>query len=398
MKSIVRGFLLLFFLFTTFFVVDYMVLLQSTTIDNEPKVKKHVKVVSSFNVSPITLVLERISSFQQPAVVCHELPVTSMQDYVCNTCRVSNASEPGFLTGPGVESITRNDSVAVCQFVYEMYARHFAHGMAQLYRCLAWWLENSDRRPILIYDAAANNERPSAFYRGYFTALQDVFGVTIVSNHSSPAVYKDRGIYVLPGSQFCDAMTNQILQYYNLSHHVKTSLVERKKNYIPRVSLLNRQKTRRMRNADDLRDRLLHLSNESNSRFTVSPVLYFESASFLEQVQAFASTDILISIHGAQLTGIPFMPRCSSLLEIFPFQYRLPAYYGGLASAANISYHFVTFVNHTPEFDIISGRKNQSQAIIVRSQNFCLPVENISSLILQLVDEWKSCVRKQKFE
>ena len=193
-------------------------------------------------------------------------------------------------------------------------------------------------------------------------------------------------------------MTKKILQYYNLSHHVKLSQVERKKSYIPRVSLLNRKKTRRMRNADDLRDRLLHLSNEKNSRFTVSPVLYFESASFLEQAQAFASTDILISIHGAQLTGLPFMPRCSSLLEIFPFQYQLPAFYGGLASAANISYHFVTFENHTPEFDLISRRKNQSQAIIVRSQNYCLPVENISNLILQLVDEWKSCVQNHNFE
>jgi Glycosyltransferase 61 len=64
-------------------------------------------------------------------------------------------------------------------------------------------------------------------------------------------------------------------------------------------------------------------------------VAHFETATFLEQVEFFANTDIVLSPHGAQLTGLAFLPRCGHILEIFPPYYLYDNFFGSLADAAN---------------------------------------------------------------
>ena len=58
-------------------------------------------------------------------------------------------------------------------------------------------------------------------------------------------------------------------------------------------------------------------------------VIFFEHLSSVEQVEFFWRTDIVLSGHAAQLTGIPFMKtanmtgHCKQVLELFPFDYVL---------------------------------------------------------------------------
>ena len=53
---------------------------------------------------------------------------------------------------------------------------------------------------------------------------------------------------------------------------------------------------------------------------------YFENSIFQEQVNFYSQLDVAVSSHGAQLTGIMFMPPCSAVLELFPDKYYMPLY------------------------------------------------------------------------
>ena len=58
---------------------------------------------------------------------------------------------------------------------------------------------------------------------------------------------------------------------------------------------------------------------------------YFENSTFQEQVDFYSQLDVAVSPHGAQLTGIMFMPPCSAILELFPDKYYTPLYMSSLA-------------------------------------------------------------------
>jgi capsular polysaccharide biosynthesis protein len=47
-------------------------------------------------------------------------------------------------------------------------------------------------------------------------------------------------------------------------------------------------------------------------------IVHLENASFREQVQMFAETEILVSIHGAALTNLIFMPPAGRVIELYP--------------------------------------------------------------------------------
>jgi len=84
-------------------------------------------------------------------------------------------------------------------------------------------------------------------------------------------------------------------------------------------------------------------------------VTFFENKTFEEQVQFFRNTDILISPHGAQLTGLMFMSSsssstsssnsksCKQVMELFPKNYAIPYYFGSLAIQSGISHSYVYY-------------------------------------------------------
>merc|ERR1711897_112049 len=63
----------------------------------------------------------------------------------------------------------------------------------------------------------------------------------------------------------------------------------------------------------------------------------FENATFREQLLYMSNHDILVSLDGAQLWCIPFMPPCSGILEIFPRAYWHGGY-GTMALDAGLKY------------------------------------------------------------
>lgn len=123
--------------------------------------------------------------------------------------------------------------------------------------------------------------------------------------------------------------------------------------------------------------------------------MYFKNKTFLEQVDFFAKTDIVISPHGAQLTGIPFMPDCGAVLELFPKGYYLPAFFGTLANVSNLNHAFLYLSEVDGKSEYSKFAASKETRLEARGAELCPPVHSVVQAVEQLVKEWKQCRMKQ---
>jgi Glycosyltransferase 61 len=123
-------------------------------------------------------------------------------------------------------------------------------------------------------------------------------------------------------------------------------------------------------------------------------VYFNDSTPFAEQFELFYHTDILISPHGAQLTGLPFMPpTCGTVLEVMPRGYYLPHFFGSLARAANLKHGTVSLTESgDSRQESIDGMRHMAARSHYRKQQLCPDTNGIVDAVLQLVDEWQQCV------
>lgn len=123
-----------------------------------------------------------------------------------------------------------------------------------------------------------------------------------------------------------------------------------------RIGMLNRQETRRLEDVDDL-------VYELTIAFPQIEILIkeFEGLPVKDQAFFFSSVDILISPHGAQLTGIPFMPNCGQVMEVTPKGYHIPYFFGSLANASGLGHGSVynSLGNPGEEQRMLSATKEQ---------------------------------------
>ena len=165
-------------------------------------------------------------------------------------------------------------------------------------------------------------------------------------------------------------------------------------------------------------------STSSSSRSTIPsiPIVTFDGLSFEEQINFFRSIDILISPHGAQLTGIPFLlgsyhphrnssvatdvsttimtresvssvtkeRKCKYLLELFPQDYLWSVFFGSLARASEIQYSYMYLSNHRPKQRDFVQRRHKARDK-ARSQQFCPPLDPMVEISESIVLEWKAC-------
>ena len=77
-------------------------------------------------------------------------------------------------------------------------------------------------------------------------------------------------------------------------------------------------------NAEKVRQELA-MASQNQTQCYVNPVTYFESASsFVDQeVDFYSSVDIVLSLHGAQLTVIAVMPPCSFVMDLFQVAHQI---------------------------------------------------------------------------
>lgn len=160
----------------------------------------------------------------------------------------------------------------------------------------------------------------------------------------------------------------------------------------PRIAILNRKTHREIMNAPELVNRLVDDNWDDDGDI---PIVFFNSqTSFAQQVEFFHNTDIVISPHGAQLTGIVFLPNCGAVLEVFPSGYYLPQFFGSLALASGLGHGYVSITKTGDwETEAIEGMHDKKSRQKVRNKPLCPEIETMLSAIKQLIVEWQQCRR-----
>lgn len=169
----------------------------------------------------------------------------------------------------------------------------------------------------------------------------------------------------------------------------------------PVITILNREKMsgRHLLDATKLQSTLQHAFPQA----TVQYVPSMDGKTFLEQVEIFAGTDVFLSPHGAQWTGIPFLPNCAHTLEIFPPDYVVPKFYGSLVAAAGHHYSFLMSglqdsYNRTAL--LLDSTTNQTTVALnerrrARSSSICITESGIREQMIpalqEMIHKWERC-------
>ena len=349
------------------------------------------------------------------------------QQSQCTPYRQIDPLEPQFrslqhiFTGNGVVALSNaSNDYAICEFQnMDAYNFHFPHTMQQLYRCWSWWrLRRSrfpDETPVLVFPRSTMPE--NEFLQGFVASLQERIGLEVwtpqqfhqkqqhllasLESTVQPRVPNNR---LDPVNIF--GMQDPTLPYYALHEEddarvLRNTLLGRPNHADededdrcvdgttkPRIAILNRHSHREWLNANAIVERLQRYAAKDEI-----PIVFFESnTTFLEQISFFRNVDVLLSPHGAQLTGLPFMPDCGSVLEVLPAGYYLPYFFGSLALASNLRHGYIS-VTQTGDWRAEAAQimPNQTARQRVRNQQLCPDVDVIVDSVSKLIDGWKKC-------
>jgi Glycosyltransferase 61 len=154
---------------------------------------------------------------------------------------------------------------------------------------------------------------------------------------------------------------------------------------LPRIAILHRDsKARNWTNAHAMTARL-----PTTFSLTAPLVTFDYQADFPSRLSFFVHADIVISPHGAQLMGMAFLPRCASVLEVFPSRYLVADYFGSLAAAVDIRHGFV-YVNHNAQDVIPHDERFHYTRRFSRKEASVEPdLETVERAIHRLVAQWQ---------
>ena len=412
-----------------------------TSNDNQD----HVSISDDFATSDLASASNRsvVSFYNWELPLCEEVKSSEFTQITISQYRdfhylfkgpgeVVIASQPDSTTkngkaatavGSSTNSVTQQ--YAICDYLKDPYlshTNHFPHAMQQLYRCWSWWNANRDKRAVLTWVPNPKQwERnfDSQFLREMLEAFQYGFNVTIMSNTSalvgehvsrvSPKLPKNLGVTpFLSNPQLTDfamhtpndaiALTKGLLEYYGLRPRQSRCRrssggdIESSSSDMPRVAILNRSPSsfRHLLNYEEIIEKL-EFEIPGLKDVTVTK---FDYKSLKEQVDFFSNVDILISGHGAQLTGIPFMsPQRGGVLEVFPRGYYSPHFFGSLAYASGLNHGFIYETNGNLNSEVRAIFRNGGKKLLrARQVNLCPPVDQVVAGVKVLISQWReSC-------
>lgn len=357
-----------------------------------------------------------------------------------------------------------DSTLAICNFDEgKPGGTHFPHVMQHLYMCYTFWQDNSSRVPVLYLSGRYGKEKMiqifshNPFLKGFVELLTSQLKVQILSYEEIIDWFKANEMntdVVLSSKEnstsitFTDASASdygngkkendsdrddsdndinfrfhemQSPIGYVLSHVDKLNqMAQQHFDFgegndattpcsIPRIGILNRRALngRSITNPEEIIGNITsELFNRSDTTLSSSsPVslTYFEGLTFEQQVHFFHNVDLLISPHGAQLTGIPFLASkpCSRLIELFPHNYLLPDYFGTLARDSGVEYSYI-YVSESPA-DVIEQAQIQSELkgrivpqtayerSAARKQNLCISPTKIVDTLRDAIGDWCKC-------
>lgn len=292
-------------------------------------------------------------------------------------------------------SSSESKPYATCKIYQEYYeySRHFPHLMQQFYRCWVYWQSFPNYQPVLLTDHHWIFHSGFPFTNDLITLLPKM-GVKIVdmndlsaTNQSATAKSQlDDGsdasslsvsaYSVWPDSVSYQTTTPEKIRslYYSILQALDLDDQHPNDSCIPRISLLNRDKTRRLLNSQEIRTHL-----QMNLGVDI-PEYDFEGQSLQYQLETMARTDILVTPHGAQETSIVFMPPDANILEILPQDFYTPHFFGTLAATAGIYHKFLYMAQNTSDHELDYR---------LRSVDLCVMPRLIKEGLEELIQKWK---------
>lgn len=162
----------------------------------------------------------------------------------------------------------------------------------------------------------------------------------------------------------------------------------------PRILILNRSPHtgRTLANSNTVLEQI----QRQFSGISIREIYFENNITYLQQVQYFMESDIIISPHGAQLTGMIFQPteskRCSQLLEFLPKDYLVADFFGSLAKAAGIRHTFF-YMDHESERQTIpkDHQFHYFQSVNYRGRMNCVNVTKVVDAVKTMVNDWQQC-------
>jgi len=358
-------------------------------------------------------------------------------------------------------TITKDDfetPLAVCELYHpypgsKEFFTHFPHTMQALYMCYTYWQNNPSRIPVLYpyeKNRAMKAFRNNPFLKGIIESMESQMNLKILdgkeiqgwlnANATKPDTTGngERNIVAgangynkinfttvqmkLPGIGYVAShvgkLNEMVDRHFSIGEEITKPVGDENSTFCPppRIGILNRKRSssRCIENAEHLVHEIVSVdfAGTSNQSATIPlsslpPVVslkYFEDSSFEEQVRFFHSIDVLISPHGAQLTGIPFMANkpCTHLIEFFPHNYLIPDFFGTLARDSGIKYSYIYVSSSSAEEIEQSSRHGRiigatrQQRSQNRRRNFCIDPRIMVDAVRDSIRNW--CVCKKSLD
>lgn len=278
---------------------------------------------------------------------------------------------------------------AVCIIpAHARYINHHPHAAQWLYKCWSWWQSQADV-PWVLWDKAEVSRVRNTFTQGLIKVFSSE-GVHIVGISTIPQ-FKQKSVVspIVHGGG--EAWPEEWFMDQQHAHRMRQSVLQQLGYFPdaltkPRIGLLSRKKTRQILNAAEVMSAL--------SLLAPVDIGFFENATFKEQVTFMYDHDIIVSPHGAQLTGLPFMPDCGGVLEIYPRFYWLPGFFGSLAQNCGLTHLNLYPSTGSPSLESRPGARSYRFRAWARAANICAHVEEVVSAVRRLLDKRVECLAR----
>jgi len=290
-----------------------------------------------------------------------------------------------FLSGPGLK--TANMSTATCRLPDDGRSGHLPHAMQNLYPCYSFWRAHPHLPPVLVYGSRSMPLPKGPFLPSLLQVLESTLNLTIVHETDAPIVTARCRHWCMHDPTDARTLRRMVLEYFHIIDSSSSN------SAVPRIGILNRRATRSLLNSDQIRQSLQDKFNTTNTTDnTVVDVGFFEDASFREQIEWFAKHDLVVSPHGAQLTGLPFMPECGGVLELMPSGFDFSEYFGSLSAVAGIlHYHLYLGTGPNKTAEVAVGSRNSNSRKRRRRPNWCVDAPSIVKAVQTMVTNWRRC-------
>jgi len=172
------------------------------------------------------------------------------------------------------------------------------------------------------------------------------------------------------------------------------------------VTIMQRSGERQLVGLFGLRDKLIKHFDDDRRVSVHIRIVHLQNMTYEDQVKVMLDTDILLAAHSSDISNVIFLPRTSSLVEVYPFSYH-PSIFRWYAAILGLSYDGLmaepdteTFKNCLKERDSESDQVQDLFAKWDEAASHFKKIKSKASLRLELsksspVTFAGSCARKQ---